>query len=115
VHDQDEIIYYQVDYNGDNLSSRKVIDNLDENPRTAKIGGYDETIYIVYVENDEIFTERSTNSGSTWSTSVDEIEMIDGESDGLSIVVDDENLHVAWSEWVDDDDEYDTYHRSIDH
>lgn len=112
-HEGDEITYYLFSYSGSQTRSSTVISNISEIERLAKIGGYGDYVYIVYVKDDTIFTRRSTNAGQTWSTSINNITMTDGSCNELSLYTTDSYLHIAWSEYDDSYEEFDSYHNSI--
>ena len=115
LYEDDEINYYLFNSSGSQIRSSTIVTGINQPGSFAKIDGFGQYVYIVYANNDTIFTRRSTDAGQSWSTSVEDIAMANGDGNGLEVCATSTDLHITWSEYDDSDDEYDTYHNQIEH
>lgn len=113
VHQSSKIHHYLYDNAGLHIRHSERA-SFTESPRRSRITGYDDKLYIVYKRGDYIYTQKSTNGGSSWSTSIDEIELDYSTVNGMEVVADENGVHIVWAE-EQSTDHFETYYRKLTH
>ncbi|NIR67753.1 MAG: hypothetical protein GWN61_24410, partial [candidate division Zixibacteria bacterium] len=115
VHKSNQLTYYLFSATGSQIRT-STIDNFSESPRLSRIIGHGENLYISYKKGSTIKTEKSTDSGATWSTTdVDDIALSNNQVNGLEVWTDANGLHLVHSEWNDNDLVYNSFYQRVPH
>lgn len=104
--------YYLYSYSGSQVRNYTIDGSISST--FSKVTGWDGNIYVSYKEGSTIYTKKSTNAGQNWS-GLANISLDDSDSDGLELWTDNNGLHIVYSEWDDNDDEYETYYKLSEH
>lgn len=107
-HDGSQVKYYLFTYNGSQVRSSTIVSSINEYPKLARISGYLDTAHVSYKSGGYIYTKRSTNAGQSWS-SMQTITMTESTSNGMELWCDGDGFHIGWSEFDENNEEYDTY------
>lgn len=111
-HDGSEVNYYHFTYNGSQIRSSSIISSISEYPKLARMNGYLDTVYVSYKNGDYIYTKRSVNAGQSWS-SMQVIELSSDVSNGMELWCNANGLHVAWSEYDDNNSKYNSWYQRL--
>ncbi len=108
-----QLKYYLFSYNGTQVRTVTIDNNVSEYPRLSCISGDPDTVIVLWKEGSYIYGKRTADAGQNW-TPITSIELDQDYSNGLEVWPTDDELHVVWSESESaSGNSYETYHRPL--
>ncbi len=108
-----QLKYYLFSYNGTQVRTVTIDNNVSEYPRLSCISGDPDTIIVLWKEGSYIYGKRTADAGQNWA-SITSIELDQDYSNGLEVWPTDYELHVVWSESESaSGNSYESYHRPL--
>lgn len=112
------IKYFLINSSGLKIRENINLDNnceFSEYNYTLAITGNENDIYIIYQKSNKIKILKSTNSGASWTNSIQERTMANSNCNGIDAIWDDKGLHIVWAVKIGDNFEtyYERYNRIL--
>ena len=114
LHTSSQLKYYLFSYNGTQVRTVTLDNNISEYPRLSCISGFLDTVIVLWKKGNYIYGKKTTDAGQNW-TNLNSIELDYSYCNGLEVWPESKRLHLVWSESQSEEDgSYETYHNTVE-